>query len=248
MAGRPLAPPATAVKRFYAAAEATPGRTIELDGRPVKTPGRQDLALPTSALAEAIAAEWNAQGERIDPRTMPLTGLANAAIDRIASDKRAFADGLAVYGESDLLCYRAEAPPRLVQRQAEAWDPILAWARRRYDVDFVVMRGIVHAPQPDNTVAQLTQAVHARDAFELAGLSPLVTVSGSLMIALALAENAIDLDTGWTAAMLDEQWQAEQWGEDAEAAKALAARRADFEAGWRFLSLLRRPFRSAAET
>jgi len=226
------------VKRFYEAAEATPERTIQLDGRPVKTPGRHDLAAPTSALAEAIAAEWNAQGERIDPRSMPLTGLANAAIDRIAPARQSFAEGLAVYGESDLLCYRAEGPTPLVQRQAERWDPILAWARRRYDVDFAVTSGIVHAPQPANTIAQLAQAVHARDAFALAGLSPLVTVSGSLVIALALAEMAFDLETAWAAATLDEQWQIEKWGEDAEAIKALATRRADFEAGYRFLSLL----------
>jgi len=238
MACRPLAPPAPAVKRFYKAAEATTERTIQLDGRPVKTPGRQDLAAPTTALADAIAAEWNAQGDRIDPRSMPLTGLANAAIDRIGPAKQAFADGLAVYGESDLLCYRAEGPAPLVERQAERWDPILAWARRRYDVDFAVTSGIVHAPQPANTIAQLAQAVRARDAFALAGLSPLVTVSGSLVIALALAEAAIDLETAWAAAMLDEQWQAEKWGEDAEATKALATRREDFEAGWRFLSLL----------
>jgi chaperone required for assembly of F1-ATPase len=238
MAGRPLAPPAPAVKRFYKAAEATPERTIQLDGRPVKTPGRQDLAAPTPALAEAIAAEWNAQGDRIDPRSMPLTGLANAAIDRIGPARQSFADGLATYGESDLLCYRAEGPASLVARQAQSWDPILAWARRRYDVDFVVTDGIIHAPQPANTIAQLAQAVHARDAFALAGLSPLVTISGSLVIALALAEGAIDLEFAWVASMLDEQWQAENWGEDNEAAKALAARRADFEAGWQFLSLL----------
>jgi chaperone required for assembly of F1-ATPase len=226
------------VKRFYTAAEATAAGGITLDGKPVKTPGRRDLAAPTPALAEAIAAEWNAQGERIDPRAMPMTGLANAAIDRIAPARQVFADGLAVYGESDLLCYRAEAPPSLVERQAQSWDPILAWARQRYDVEFVVTHGIIHAPQPANTIAQLAQAVHARDAFALAGLSPLVTVSGSLVIALALAERAIDLETAWAAATLDEQWQAENWGEDDEAAKALAARRADFAAGYRFLGLL----------
>ncbi len=238
MARRPLGPPAAIVKRFYKQAIATEDGAIHLDGRAVKTPGRQELAVPTAALAAAIAAEWNGQGERIDPRSMPLTGLSNAAIDRIAADRSGFADGLARYGESDLLCYRAEGPAALVARQAAAWDPILAWARRRYDVDFAVTAGIVHAPQPAHTIAQLAQAVHARDAFALAGLSPLVTVSGSLVIALALAEGAIDFDTAWAAATLDEQWQAEHWGEDPEAAKAMAARRADFEAGHRFLSLL----------
>jgi chaperone required for assembly of F1-ATPase len=229
------------VKRFYKEAQVASspdGFGIELDGRPVRTPGRAPLAVPTEALAAAIADEWNAQGEKIDPRSMPLTGLANAAIDRIGSDKETFARGLAAYGESDLLCYRAEGPAPLVRRQAELWDPVLAWARRRYDVDFELVEGIIHRPQPDNTVGQLDQAVQSRSAFELAGLSPLVTVSGSLVVALALAEQAIDLEEAWAAATLDEQWQAEQWGEDSEATKALASRRADFEAAARFLAVL----------
>jgi hypothetical protein len=139
------------VKRFYkeaAAAPAADGVAVLLDARPVKTPARRALALPTEELAEAIAAEWNAQGDEIDPRAMPLTGLANAALDRIAADREAFAAGLARYGESDLLCYRAEGPRPLVERQAAAWDPLLAWARRRYDVDFEVTSGILHRPPP----------------------------------------------------------------------------------------------------
>lgn len=226
------------MKRFYRQAHAGPGGAIELDGKPVHTPARRLLAVPTRALAEAIAAEWNAQGETLDPRTMPLTGLANAAVDRVAADKDGFARGLAAYGESDLLCYRSEGPPRLAARQAERWDPILAWARRRYDMDFQVTCGIVHKPQPKATVERLVHAVLARSPFELAALSPLVTISGSLVVALALAEDAIDLDAAWAAAVLDEQWQAEQWGEDAEAGRALAARRREFEAAARFLSLL----------
>ena len=238
MAGAPLAPAAAAVKRFYAGAHAVDGGAIELDGRPVRTPARRALTLPSPALAEAIAAEWQAQGESIDPRAMPLTGLANAAIDRVAPDREAFADALACYGEGDLLCYRAAAPPRLVERQAQHWDPFLAWARQRYDVDFIVTSGIVHRPQPTATVARLAQAVRARTAFELAALAPLVTIPGSLVIALALAEGAVGLDEAWTAATLDEQWQGEQWGDDAEAARALGARRVEFEAADRFLRLL----------
>ena len=226
------------MKRFYTAAAVGDGRRILLDGRPVKTPGRSDLALPTDALAEAVADEWNAQGEAIDPRAMPLTGLANAAIDRIAPDPAAFARGLAAYGEADLLCYRADAPAPLVSRQAECWDPILAWAQQRYDAVFELVSGVIHMAQPPDTIARLDAAVAARDPFALAGLSPLVTVSGSLLIALALAEGAISLDTAWAAATLDEQWQAGKWGEDAEAAAALAARRRDFEAACRFLALL----------
>jgi len=226
------------VRRFYKSAGVGEGNLVMLDSRPVKTPGRAPLVPPSARLAEAIADEWNAQGETIDPRAMPLTGLANAAIDRVAPAKEAFARGLAVYGESDLLCYRAEGPAPLVARQAERWDPLLGWARSQYDVEFEVASGVMHKRQPRATVERLRQAVLTRDAFWLAGLSHLVTVSGSLLIALALAEGATDLETAWAAATLDEQWQAETWGTDAEAEKTLAARRADFEAGYRFLSLL----------
>jgi chaperone required for assembly of F1-ATPase len=226
------------VKRFYKEATVGEGNRILLDGRPVQTPARAPLALPTASLAGAVADEWNAQGETIDPRAMRLTGLANAAIDRIAPDPAAFAAGLAAYGESDLLCYRAEGPPPLVARQAASWDPILAWARARYDVAFEIVAGVIHRQQPAETVERLAATVAARDPFALAGLSPLVTVSGSLIAALALAEGAIGLDEAWAAAALDEQWQVEQWGEDADGAAALAARRADFAAAARFLSLL----------
>ena len=226
------------MRRFYQNAAVGADNLVLLDGRPVKTPGRAPLAPPGASLAAAIVDEWNAQGETIDPRAMPLTGLANAAIDRIAPAREAFADGLAAYGGSDLLCYRADGPAPLVARQAEHWDPLLDWARSRYNIAFTVTTGITHRPQPPETVERLAAAVHARHPFELAGLSPLVTVSGSLVIALALAEGAVGLDQAWTAAALDEQWQAGQWGEDEEAAKALAGRRRDFEAAARFLSLL----------
>jgi chaperone required for assembly of F1-ATPase len=229
------------VRRFFELAAVHPaegGFGVALDGKPVRTPGRRLLAMPTEALAAAIAAEWNAQGEKIDPRSMHLTGLANAAIDRIAHDKEAFAGGLAVYGESDLLCYRADGPDSLVCHQAEHWDPILAWARRRYDVDFEIVAGIVHRPQPVHTINKLSLAVHSRGPFELAGLSPLVTVSGSLLIGLAVAEQSVGLEQAWNAATADEQWQAAKWGEDEEAVRALAARRRDFEAASRFLALL----------
>jgi chaperone required for assembly of F1-ATPase len=236
MAGIP--PP---MKRFYKDAAATPvegGWQIALDARPVKTPARANLIVPNEALGEAIVQEWRLQDEEIDPRSMPLTGLANAAVDRVAPDPTAFAQGLARYGESDLLCYRAEGPAALVARQAETWDPLLAWARHRYDIDFEVAVGIIHRPQPTETLDRLARAVAARNAFQLAALSPLVTVSGSLVIALALAEAAVDVDDGWAAATLDEQWQIEQWGEDPEAVAMLASRRQDFEAGYRLLSLL----------
>jgi chaperone required for assembly of F1-ATPase len=230
------------MKRFYEEATAAPGEDgrfeILLDGRPVMTPARRKLALPSAALADAVAAEWNAQGEKVEPRSMPLTGLANAAIDRVAPGKETFARSLAEYGESDLLCYRAEGPDALVRRQAEAWDPLLQWARRRFDVDFALAQGIVHCPQPPETVDRLARAVAARDPFSLAALSPLVTISGSLIIALALAEGAIEVDRAWAAATVDEAWQSEKWGEDSLAAAALEARRLEFEAARRFLDLL----------
>ena len=229
------------MKRFWkdvSVSQEGEGWGVRLDGRPVKTPARAALAVPTQALAQAIADEWRDTGETIDPRAMPLTGLANAAIDRIAPDTASFARGLAVYGESDLLCYRAEGPAPLVSRQAQSWDPILAWAQQYYDAVFELASGITHMPQPPESIARLNAAVAARDPFALAGLSPLVTISGSLLVALALAEGAISLDTAWAAATLDEQWQAEHWGEDEEAAAALANRRRDFEAAARFLALL----------
>ncbi len=225
------------MKRFWKLV-GVEGQEIALDGRPVRTPGRAPLSLPSAALAEAVAEEWRAVGETIDPRAMPLTGLANAAIDRIAPDPAAFAAGLAAYGESDLLYYRADGPAPLVARQAAAWDPLLDWARARYDVHFEIATGVMHRPQPAATLARLGEAVAALDSFRLAGLSPIVTISGSLVAALALLEGAADAETVWRAAHVDENWQAEQWGEDALAARALDARRADFDAGVRLLALL----------
>jgi chaperone required for assembly of F1-ATPase len=214
------------------------GVAILLDARPVKTPSRHPLLVPTEELAEAIAAEWNGQGEEIDPRSMPLTGLANAAIDRVLPDPAAFARVIAAYGETDLLCYRAEGPRPLVARQSERWDPLLDWARKRFDIELRTVVGVIHQPQPPLAVERLGVAAAARDPFRLAGLSPLVTVSGSLIIALAMAEGAIGLEEGWAAATLDEAWQAEQWGEDPLAAAAIAARRHDFDSAYRFLTLL----------
>lgn len=214
------------------------GWGLRLDGRPVKTPARAALNVPTEALANAIADEWRAVGDSIDPRSMPLTGLANAAIDRVAPERRAFAEGLARYAEADLACYRAEGPRGLVAAQAQHWDKLLAWARRRYDVDFRTTTGLVHVAQPDATVEALAHAVEALDPFHLAGLSPLVTVGGSLVAALAVVEKAIAPEEAWEAVSVDERWQLEQWGADAEAETALANRRSDFLAGARFLGLL----------
>jgi chaperone required for assembly of F1-ATPase len=220
------------VKRFWKNVTVAEG-AILLDGRAVKTPARTILVLPTEELAEAVADEWRAVEGTVDPHAMPLTGLANAAVDRPVP-----AAALAVYGETDLLCYRAEAPPELIARQAEIWDPMLDWAKQRYDVAFVVTAGIVHKPQPVETIARLGAAVAARDDFERTALSQIVTIGGSLVAALMLAEDAITADAAFDACHLDELWQAELWGEDWMATDARDARRADFNAAARFLSLL----------
>ncbi len=226
------------MKRFWTDVAIDADRVVTLDGKPVRTPGRRPLALPSDALAEAVAAEWRAVGETINPRTMPLTGLANAATDPIANDPAQFAARLAAYGESDLLCYRAEGPPLLVERQAAAWDPLLAWARGRYDVTFAVTTGVMHVAQPDATIARLHEAVAAYDDFRLAGLSPVVTLTGSLVIGLALIEGEIDADAAWAAAGIDEDWSLEMWGEDWQATQLRELKRKEFGVGVEFLGLL----------
>lgn len=229
------------MKRFWK--DVTVGRAgegwgIRLDSRPVKTPARAKLEVPSEVLANAIADEWRAVDQTIDPRSMPLTGLANAAIDRIAPERLAFAQGLARYAEADLACYRAESPRGLVEAQQEKWDPLLAWARQRYDVDFCTTTGLIHIPQPAATVEALAHAVEALDAFHLAGMSPLVTIGGSLVTALAVLEKAVTPEEAWDAVSVDERWQIQQWGADAEAEAALEKRHRDFLAGARFLELV----------
>lgn len=225
------------MKRFWKEVAVDADRGIRLDGKPLRTPGRAALTVPTDVLAEAIADEWRAVAEEIDPSAMPLTGIANAAIDRVGADPALFAANIAAYAESDLLCYRAAEPPELAARQATAWDPPLAWCAARYDVHFEVTTGVMHVAQPDATIERLAVAVAVRPPFELAPLSPIVTLTGSLVLALALADGAMTADAVWQAAMLDEDWQAELWGEDAEAAKGRAARRAEYDAAVRFLTL-----------
>ena len=214
------------------------GWGVRLDGRAVLTPARRPLGLPNRALADAVAEEWRSVGAEVDPRTMPLTGFANAAIDRVLPERPAFAAGLGRYAEADLACYRSEWPPELVERQQQCWDPLLAWARRRYDVDFATASGLVHVPQPPATVDRLVHEVTALDPFRLASISSLVTIGGSLVAGLAVLEKAIPVEEAWTAVSIDERWQLEQWGSDTEAEQALENRRRDFLAAARFLELL----------
>ena len=226
------------MKRFWtdvSVIEVDGGFGVSLDGRPLKTPAKVALMVPTRTLADAITAEWAATGETVDPRAMPMTGLANAATDRAEDDLVA---GIVRYAGSDQFCYRAEGPTQLVERQAEAWDALLGWARRRYDVDFATCSGVVHVAQPSETVRKLGHAVRLLDRFRLAALSPLVTIGGSLVAGLAVLEQAIPPDAAWEAVSLDERWQLEKWGSDAEAEVALDAKRADFLAAARFLGLL----------
>ena len=228
------------MKRFWAEvaiAESEAGWGIMLDGRPLKTPARATLVVESIPLAEAIADEWRACGDEIDPRAMPLTGLANAAIDPVAPKPHMFRDDLARYAEGDLLCYRADHPAKLVAAQAAAWDPLLEWARARFDAEFMVATGITHVPQPPATITALGAALIPASPFELAALSPIVTIGGSLITALALFEQAVDLGTAWDAVTVDDRWQLDQWGADEEAVAALANRQADFAAAARFLRL-----------
>ena len=214
------------------------GWSVMLDRRLVRTPARAPLLLPTERLAGAIADEWSSVGDEIDPQGMPLTGLANAAIDRVTPDREAFAAPLVRYAEADLACYRAERPRALVDLQAASWDALLAWGRRRYDVDFCTTAGVVHVAQPAATIDRLSHAVSTLDPFRLAGLSPLVTIGGSLLAALAVMEKAMTAEQAWDAVSVDDRWQLEQWGADAEAETALENRRRDFLAAGRFPDLL----------
>lgn len=228
-------------KRFWTtvAVDAAPdgGYGIRLDARPVRTPAKAPLVLPTRPLAEAVAAEWQAQGQVIDTHTMPFTRSANAAIDKVATQFDEVADLIAAYGESDLLCYRATEPERLAARQHAAWQPLLDWANARYDAPLVVTRGVAPVAQPPESVARLRAAVQRLDPFRLTALHDLVGISGSLVIGLAAGENAYAADALWTWSRIDEDWQAELWGQDDEAAAAGLRKRADFLHAYEFWRL-----------
>jgi chaperone required for assembly of F1-ATPase len=229
-----------AVKRFWreaAAVAAAGGFEIALDGRPVKTPKGQKLVLPTSGLAAAVSEEWNAVEGELKPAAMPMTGLANAAIDIVAPDRAGFAASLARYAESDLTCYRADGPQPLVARQVAAWEPVLKAVEARHGLLFRRTAGVMHVAQPEATAAAVATLLAARAPFELAPMQTLVTLSGSVVLALAVLDGALAADAAFEASVVDERWQAEQWGEDDEAAAALARRQAEFAAAGRFLLL-----------
>lgn len=217
-----------AARRFWTAATAVPvdgGYTVQLDARPVRTPLKAPLVLPTIALAKAVAAEWQAQEKAVNPETMPFTRTANSAIDKVRPQFAAVADMLADYGGSDLLCYRAEGPAGLVARQAQSWDPLLDWARDDLAAPLRQATGVMHVAQPEASLAALRHQVQAMSAFQLAAFHDLVAISGSLVLALAVARGRITADEAWTRSRVDEDWQISLWGEDAEAAEAAARKR-----------------------
>lgn len=228
------------MKRFYAAAAVTGDGPfgVALDGKPLRTPARAVLAVPTMALADAIAAEWNAQGEKIDPRSLPLTGFANAAIDRVAADPAGFAARLAAYAQSELIAYRADGPASLLAAQAAAWDQWVDWLARRYDVGLCITAGIMHVAQPPATLARIHAAFAAFTPFQLAPLDPIVTITGSAVLALAVVAGELDADAAYDIAHVDARWQEEQWGREPLAEAAEATRRADLAAAVACLRLL----------
>lgn len=229
-------------RRFYRTASAEPAGdgtfVLRLDGRPARTPARAPLALPTAALGEAVAVEWREQGERIDPATMPLTRLANTAIDGISRETEAVRADIARYAGSDLVAYRAGAPERLVAEQAAAWDPVLDWAQAALGARFVPSEGVMFVEQPETSLERVRERLaRERSPFRLGALHVMTTLTGSLLLALMHADGALSADAAWAAAHVDELFQESQWGQDSEAAARRDARRSEFEAASRLLDL-----------
>jgi chaperone required for assembly of F1-ATPase len=204
-------------RRFYETAGFAPaegGFVLTLDSRPARTPGRHPLVVPTEALAGELAAEWAAQGERIDPAAMPLTRIVNVAIDRVAGEMAAVRADIVQYAGSDLICYRAEGPQSLIDRQNEAWSPVIAWVREELGVRLVLAEGIVHVAQEPGALIEVDRAIAPLDALGLAALHTATTLTGSAIIALALQRGRLTAEEAWAAAHVDEDWQMEQWGRD----------------------------------
>ena len=229
-------------KRFYKEAAVTDmeggGHGVALDGRPIRTPGGAPLTAPTAVLAEAIAAEWAAQEDEIRPLTMPMMRLAATAIDRIGKERAAIVGQIAAYGGSDLLCYRAESPAPLVERQAALWQPLLDWAAETHGARLVATQGITHVTQDRAALDALRAVLEALDDCRLAAVSQLTATCGSLVIALAVEARHIGAAQATAASLLDENWQAEQWGEDAEATERHENLAREIEDAARFLAFL----------
>lgn len=229
-----------APKRFWqlaTVAEVEGGFTVLLDARSLRSPAKAAVVLPTRAMAEAMAEEWDAQEGRIDPDTMPITRAANSAIDKLGVQRAEVADMLAAYGATDLLCYRAERPLGLVTRQADLWDPLIDWAADDLQAPLAVTVGVVPVDQPQDSLSRLAVEVHALDPFRLAAFHDLVAISGSLVLALALVRGRLSPHEAWALSQLDESWQSEQWGLDEEAAETEALKQAAFLQAYRFWGL-----------
>jgi chaperone required for assembly of F1-ATPase len=232
--------PNGARKRFYekvSVATREGGFFVELDGRPIKTPARKEFILPTLPLAEAVAAEWSAQGETIVIASMPLTKLANTAIDGVAGREADVAADIARYAASDLICYRASFPPELVAKQAATWDPILAWMERKFEAAFLIGSGVSYLEQPPASLEIVRAVIAAYGPFHLAALHVMTALSGSALIALAHVQGFLGTDEAWAAAHVDEDWQIGQWGEDFEARQRRENRFHEFEAASKFFRL-----------
>lgn len=229
------------MKRFYerAASVALPhGHTIALDGKPIKTPAGRDLLPPTAALAAAIATEWDAQPDQVIPAAMPLMSIACQAIDRTAQQRQTVIQQVAGYAGTDLVCYRAARPASLVQRQQEVWQPLIDWTILRYDAPLETTAGVIPKPQPEASLRTLAAAVAEYDNFTLTALQLATAACGSLIIALALLEGRLDAEAAFAASQLDESFQIEAWGEDAEQTERRQALAADITAAARFVVLL----------
>jgi len=228
------------MKRFYRDATVAPGEdgySVTLDGKPLRTPGKAELRVPSRALAEAIAAEWRAQVSEVRPQNLPLTRLANTALDLVTPRRAQIVAEIANYAGTDLLCYRAEHPPELVARQARIWQPLLDWAAERY-APLTVTAGVLPYAQPVESLAAFTAAVEAFDAMRLAALHLATAACGSLVLALALAEMRLDPESAFAAAQLEESFEIERWGEDAEQTRRRAALQDDIALAARFVALL----------
>ena len=220
-----------APKRFYKDATVETegdGFAVRLDGRPVRTPGKRPLVVPTRPMAERIAAEWQAQEKTIDPRTMPWTRSANSALDKVAVQRDEIMDHLVSYAGTDLLYYRAIGPAELTERQAATWDPILRWAETRYDVRLRTTEGVMPVEQDASVSQHLQRAMEPMTDFQLTGFYELVVLSGSYLVALASVEALEPPESLWSTSRIDEDWQTEQWGVDEEAAEAAGRKRSDF--------------------
>lgn len=227
-------------KRFWKAAavvERDGGFGVDLDARAVNTPNKTPLILPTRTMAQAIADEWDAQVDKIDPLTMPVTRGANSAIDKVAPQQAEVVADLANYGDSDLLCYRAAGPVELVARQAEKWDPVLDWSEGVFGARLNVGEGVMHVAQDPALLANLHAEVAAFDNFALAGVHDLIAISGSLVLALSVTKKYLNPEDAWLLSRVDEHWQAELWGEDEEALAHEALKRTAFMDAARFYQM-----------